>query len=101
MSLGGAVEAHRFRAGRHEVDVVVRFGRTVAFVEVKHRRVPTAGTGAEAVHWRKRRAIGRVAEAWRLRHGRAGDTYRFDVVAIEEWRRGPDRLSHTRDAWRL
>lgn len=100
---GWTIEAHRFRMGRHELDLVARRGSLVAFVEVKTRRGDGYGAGREAIGWRKRQALGRVADAWRLRYGRAGDVYRFDVVEVVE-RAGPGggtRLVHVEDAWRL
>jgi putative endonuclease len=99
-SCGWSVEAHRFRWGRHEVDLVVRKGRTVAFVEVKTRRSNTCGSGLEAVGWRKRRDIGSVARAWLLRYGRPGDEYRFDLVFVDASRGSDRRVEHVIDAWR-
>ncbi len=60
-SCGWSVEAHRFKLGRHDLDLVVRKGRTVAFVEVKTRRSNICGTALEAVSRRKQRDIARVA----------------------------------------
>jgi putative endonuclease len=100
---GWTIEAHRFRVGRHELDLVARRGSLVAFVEVKTRRGDGYGAGREAIGWRKRQALGRVADVWRLRHGRAGDVYRFDVVEVlgKAGPRGSTRLVHVADAWRL
>lgn len=99
-SCGWQVEAHRFRVGRNDVDLVVRRGAVVAFVEVKTRSGEAFGSPLEAVGWQKRRAIARAAEVWRLRHGRAGDEYRFDVVTVVC--SGSDRrVEHVPDAWRL
>jgi putative endonuclease len=99
-SCGWSVEAHRFKLGRHDIDLVVRKGRTVAFVEVKTRRSHTCGTGLEAVHRRKQRDIARVASVWVLRYGRPGDEYRFDLVAVSDFRGGAPRVEHLPDAWR-
>ena len=99
-SCGWQIEAHRFRLGRHDVDLIARRGHVVAFVEVKTRVGNAFGSPLEAIGWRKRRAIARAAEAWRLRHGRPDDEYRFDLVTVT----GPDgerTVEHVRDAWRL
>lgn len=96
---GWEIEAHRFRMGRFELDLVVRRGSLVAFVEVKTRRGTGFGVGREAVGWRKRQAIACAAEAWRQRHGKPGDTYRFDVVEVDT--QGGGRLEHIEDAWRI
>jgi putative endonuclease len=99
-SCGWAVEAHRFKLGRHDLDLVVRKGRMVAFVEVKTRRSASCGTAVEAVNRRKQRDIARVASVWVLRHGRPGDEYRFDLVAVEDQAGAEPRVEHIEDAWR-
>ena len=99
-SCGWSVEAHRFKLGRHDIDLVVRKGRTVAFVEVKTRRSHACGTGLEAVHRRKQRDIVRVASVWVLRYGRPEDEYRFDLVAVSDSKGGAPLVEHLPDAWR-
>ena len=61
---GWRVEVHRFRAGRHDLDIVARRGELVAFVEVKTRGSSEYGAPAESVDWRKRRTLARVAEVY-------------------------------------
>lgn len=99
-SRGWTVEAHRFRLGRLEVDLVVRRGSLVAFVEVKSRRGDGFGAPAEAVTWAKRREIIRVARAWMDRRGRPGDVYRFDVISVRQDRIPGSRIEHLEDAFR-
>jgi putative endonuclease len=99
-SCGWSVEAHRFKLGRHDVDLVIRQGRTVAFVEVKTRRSNSCGSGLEAVSRRKQRDIARVASVWLLRHGRPDDEYRFDLVAVQDRGEGGPVVEHVADAWR-
>jgi len=100
-SCGWSVEAHRFKLGRHDLDLVIRKGKTVAFVEVKTRRGSTCGTAVEAVSARKQRDIARVASVWSLRHGRPDDEYRFDLLAVQQVRGGEPSVEHVPDAWRL
>jgi putative endonuclease len=100
-SCGWSVEAHRFKLGRHDVDLVIRQGRLVAFVEVKTRRSTSCGSGLEAVSRRKQRDIARVAAVWLLRFGRPGDEYRFDLVAIHDADGAHPLVEHVADAWRL
>ena len=97
---GWTIHAHRFRFARHDVDVVARSGALVAFIEVKTRRTSAFGNGFEAVDRRKQRILVQGAEIWRLRFGRPGDIYRFDVIAV--YRLGQDRyqVEHLEDAWR-
>src|SRR3982751_6696074 len=98
-SCGWALEAHRFKLGRHDLDLVIRLGHTVAFVEVKTRRTATFGSGLEAVNWRKQRDIARVASVWALRHGRPDDEYRFDLVSVQSVSGAAPRVEHVPDAW--
>ncbi len=98
---GFAVLAHRFRMGRLEIDLVARRGCLVAFVEVKTRRSPTYGSPLEALTWRKKREIARVAQAWVDRSGAPGDTYRFDLIGVTVHSSGAHRVEHVPDAFRV
>lgn len=100
-SCGWDIEAHRFRLGRHDVDLIAHRAGVVAFVEVKTRSDGSFGSALEAVGWRKRRTIAKVAEVWRLRFGRPEDSYRFDLVTVLEAGGMSDQLEHVEDAWRL
>lgn len=99
-SCGWSVEAHRFRLGRHDIDLIVRKSSLVAFTEVKTRRSVACGTAVEAVPRRKQQDIARVASVWVLRHGRPGDQYRFDLVAVQDTPGGTPAVEHIPDAWR-
>ena len=88
----------RFR--RKEIDLVVRRGPIVAFVEVKGRRGEACGHPLDAVTFRKRAEIESVAHWWIQRRGRPGMIYRFDAVAVTEDRRGRLLVEHVEDAWR-
>ena len=98
---GWHIEAHRFRLGHHDVDLVARHGNLVAFIEVKTRASLRFGHPEEAVDHRKRAVLARLAELWRARFGRPNDQYRFDLIAIEEQ---PDsstspQVRHIENAW--
>lgn len=101
VSCGWEVEAHRFRLGRHDLDLVVRREDQVAFVEVKTRRSTVCGTALESVSPLKQHILSRVALLWRLRYGRRGDRYRFDVVGVRDGGRGRWEVEHVADAWRM
>ncbi|HEX6106805.1 MAG TPA: YraN family protein [Gemmatimonadales bacterium] len=101
ISCGWEVEAHRFRLGRHDLDLVVRRHELVAFVEVKTRRSAVCGNPLESVSGLKRHILSRVALLWRLRYGRPGDRYRFDLVAVRDGGHGRWEVEHVADAWRL
>jgi len=98
---GWTVLALNYRWGRREVDLVVRRGSLIAFVEVKARAGAGYGPPEAAVTWKKRREIEAVAAEFLLRH-RPGDVdIRFDVIAIQVDRgSGTVRLEHLEDAWR-
>jgi putative endonuclease len=94
-SRGWDVVAHRFRAGRMEVDIVARRGALVAFVEVKVRRGAGFGSPLEAVTGAKRRELVKAARVWVDRCGRPSDIYRFDCIALTG-----NTLEHVEDAFR-
>lgn len=97
---GWQIEAHRFRIGRNDLDLVARKATLVAFIEVKTRRGAEFGPGRLSIGWKKRRAIARVADIWRLRYGRPGDLYRFDVLEVVSRPGGTSAIEHLPDAWR-
>lgn len=97
---GWTVLERNVRFGHKEVDLVVRRGQTVAFVEVKGRLGRGYGHPLEAITARKRREIGTVARWWVSRHGHPDDEYRFDAVAIVAGADGL-RIEHLEDAWRM
>lgn len=82
-SQGLEIVCYNFRNRYGEIDIVARDKKTVVFVEVKYRRGAKRGLPQEAVDFRKKRRICRVADYYRMLHG-MGDFFpvRFDVVAI-------------------
>src|SRR5918993_1253719 len=65
-----------------EVDLVMRDGATIAFVEVRYRRGSAFGGAATSVDAAKRRKLARAAQAWLKGHrAHAQSPCRFDVVA--------------------
>jgi putative endonuclease len=88
----------RYRAGRRDLDLVMRRGGTVAFVEVKTRRADAFGDPVSAVDRRKQRQLVRSAELWIARHGEPGLEYRFDVIGILVDGTGP-QLQHLENAF--
>ncbi|AMB43562.1 YraN family protein [Methylobacterium sp. AMS5] len=82
--------ARRFAAAGGEIDLIVRRGRTIAFVEVKARA--TLDAAATAIDARKRARLSRAARAWLARHPFAADaTLRADAVFVAP-RRWPRHL---------
>lgn len=74
-------------AGRNEIDLIVRRGRELTFVEVKRRSGGGFGGAVGAVDREKRRRVRQAARIWLARnpqpsHVRIG----FEVVALEQGR---------------
>jgi putative endonuclease len=85
----------RFRHG--EIDLVVRRGRTLAFVEVKTRQSTAAGEGFEAVDRAKQLQLVRLASEYLARFPHRG-TIRYDVISLY-WTGRRFRLTHFADAF--
>jgi putative endonuclease len=79
---GYAILARRFRTRGGELDIVARDGATLVFVEVKARRTSRFGTAAEAVTYRKRARLARMADEFLARTRLVSVPCRFDVVAV-------------------
>ena len=75
-----------FRRGRQsgELDLVIRHGARLIFVEVKTRRSRRFGSAAEAVDWSKQRKLVRTAKLYLLVHRQyAALDYQFDVATVD------------------
>jgi putative endonuclease len=85
LAKGYRIVARRWRSPVGEIDLVVRRGRVLVFVEVKARvRFDDA---AEAVTPRQQRRIAGAAAAWLASHADdANRDIRFDVVLVAPWR---------------
>jgi putative endonuclease len=79
---GYAILARRYRTRLGELDIVARDQDTLVFVEVKTRSGESFGQPEDAVTWRKRQRLARLAESF-LVDARLGDVAcRFDVVSV-------------------
>ena len=79
--------------GGYELDLVVRRGRRLAFVEVKAKSGERLGDPLEMVTKEKQRRLRLAAEAWLASHPEcAGLEARFDVVAVRKT--GVERLAN-------
>lgn len=82
------VLARRYKTPAGEIDLIVRRGKLIVFVEVKHRQDQAAGL--DAIGASSRRRITRAAELWLAAHpAAAGFDLRFDLVIVM-----PRRLPH-------
>lgn len=88
-----------FRLG--ELDLIVKDGSCLAFVEVRYRRHSGWGGAVESVDWRKQQKLIRAAQLWLMRHPALSDsTCRFDLVTIDANQQSPKCLWY-KDAFRL
>ena len=92
--------AHNFITGRGtgagEIDLIMKRGKTVVFIEGKKRQ--NYATAAEAITQKNQRRTSRAAEAFLKRHPKYADyRIRFDAVLFcpKHW------PVHIKDAWRL
>lgn len=72
-----------YRRAGGEIDLIVRDGDTIVFVEVKARRSPRFGAPAEAVTPAKMRNIVRTAAGYLQTNRLLDSPVRFDVIAID------------------
>lgn len=96
---GWRILERRFVTGRGsgagEVDLIVRRGGVLAFVEVKARA--DQEQAAQSILPRQQARINRAAEAYLAKHPElAGMDIRFDAVLVGRL----GGLSHLEDAWR-
>ena len=74
-------------AGGNELDLVVRRGRTLRFVEVKEKKGTRFGDPLEMVTAEKQRRLRRAAEAWLAVRPELGRlAVGFDVIAVRDGR---------------
>ncbi len=79
---GYEVIERNWRCREGELDLIVRRGRSLVFVEVKTRTTDRFGTPAEAVTWAKQRRLRTLAMRYLEATGTRSGSLRFDVVAI-------------------
>ncbi|HEB88115.1 MAG TPA: YraN family protein [Deltaproteobacteria bacterium] len=103
-SRGYRIVARNVRADRVEIDLIVRRGRLLVFVEVKSRRTGAHGLAAEAVDDRKQRRLRRGAHAWLAANpavARQTGERRFDVVTcLRNEASAPDGARWSVEHWK-
>ncbi len=84
--------ARHYQTRYGEIDLVVRDGDTLVFVEVKTRQREYNPSAADAVTPSKQRKIVGAALSFLKHYGYSEDNIRFDVILIEgprlQWLRG-------------
>ena len=89
------------RSSVGEIDLVMRDGDEVVFVEVKTRASRQWGDPEEAVSRAKRRRISRQAMRFATRHNLRDRPLRFDVVAVVAAEGAAPVITHYPDAFPL
>lgn len=88
---GLALLARNWRCQFGEIDLILRDGATVVFVEVRSRHRSAYGGAAESITAQKRARLQRAAAAYLAQSGHRG-ACRFDAVLIDgerlTWLRG-------------
>jgi putative endonuclease len=93
----GCVEvARKWRCPAGEIDLLIRDGATLVFVEVRTRRGSVSGAAEESIGPAKRARLIALAYAYLAAAGLPDDTpWRIDVVAVDVDRSGRvARLDH-------
>ena len=84
---GWRVLGANVRAGGNELDLIVRRGRTLRFVEVKAKKGSRFGDPLEMITPEKQRRLRRAAESWLgARPELAKLAVGFDVIAVRDGR---------------
>ena len=91
---GFRILARRYKAPMGEIDLIVRRGNKVLFIEVKRRA--TIDLAIEAVTPRAQHRICKAAAHFFSRNpALARSQVRYDIIAVAPW-----RFTHIKDAWR-
>lgn len=98
VSRGFKLVERNYRTRYGELDLIMRDGDTLVFVEVKWRANVDYGSPVEAVDERKRRAVRSMAETYLAEREPDFDEARFDVVGILGGRAGSE-IEYVRDAF--
>ena len=96
LDAGLSLRVANYRCRLGEIDLIMRDGPTLVFVEVRLRSNGRYGSGADSVDWRKRRRLIRVAEQYLQRCPHDGPC-RFDVVSLDD-HGGIDWIANAFDA---
>lgn len=98
---GLALSQANFRCRYGEIDLVMRDGRCLVFVEVRYRKVNRFADATMSVDGQKQRKLQRAANAYLGQHPECADLpVRFDVVALDGTEGDNATIRWTTDAFR-
>lgn len=92
---GFVIIEKNFRSRFGEIDLIVKDGQTIVFVEVKYRLSENYGSPKEAVTNEKIKKIIMTAQYF-ITKNNFNSLYRFDVVSIYK-----DKIEHIKNAFTL
>ncbi len=98
--LGYHILVRNYRCPRGELDLVVRDGATLVFVEVRSHTGIAFGDPLESVTLRKQRQIAKAALHYVMMHRLEEQAMRFDVIGLC-WKDGIPSFSHVKAAFEL
>ena len=84
----------RYRSRRGEIDLIMKDGETIVFVEVKTRLTSSPGTGMMSVNTEKQKRIAQAAMIYLMSTQQMKTAVRFDVLEINR-----DSVIHIPDAF--
>ncbi len=98
---GYELVARNYRCHRWgELDLVMRDGKYLVFVEVRTKSNIVHGTPLETIGYEKRRQIEKMAQLYMTKEKIPADTFcRFDVVGIVLPNSGEPKIEHIQDAF--
>lgn len=91
---GYRILARNIHTPHGEIDLVARRDDVLVFVEVKLRTSSRYGYPEEAVTPRKQAHLLAAAEVYLAEHPEAGETWQFDVIAIQHDREQAMQIVH-------
>lgn len=85
-----------------EIDLIMRDGAVLVFVEVRSKSAVAHGTPLETIDYKKRRQIERCARQYLAHKKVSADVCcRFDAVGVLLPAKGHPEINYVRDAFRL
>ena len=94
-SLGMEPVEKNYRTRFGEIDLIMKDKETIVFVEVKFRKSASAGYALDAIDFRKRKQICRIAFQYVMLNDRhTQHKYRFDCIGIDG-----DRIKYVKNAF--
>lgn len=92
--------ARNFNCKLGEIDLIVtNTDGMIVFVEVKTRRDEDYAQAKDAVNYKKRLKLGRLAKFFLKTYKIKDKPFRFDIVAVVLGKKGPARIRHYENAF--